>query len=258
MKTSLLITLLVVGSLLGIGAATLVLSCDKADDIETFDFGATIADPSALTTRVVSAPPTVYLKFDTLKAGNGTYISSVYARSNKQDTEIFGINLRFFYDQTDFTSTLRVKNFAGGYGLTSLGQPKVNNMAPSSKVILATDGPLRFVNGAVQLNNKDTTAILLDTVQWKRLFDLEFTPIQPTTDVRCAPLVWDKMKDPKQGGISPSAGLIITVLVDPSTGYETGPTIATGPNYNWLFKDLVVRGVYPYGNILCAPVAPLN
>lgn len=201
-------------------------------------------------------PPSVVLKMDSAQVVQGKYLVGVFAKSSKQGAEIFGINLRFFYDATDFSQGLLLKNFKGGYGVqTAQPVPVTGNAA--SKNMLGFDGAFRYVNGLVQLNNLDLTPVLLDTAKWTRLFDVEFSKLQ--TDVSCAPIVWEKMPNWQDGGfLGGSEGLVVTILADQPSAYQTTRTAATGINSNWNFKLPIVRGKYPYGIISCPPVAPTN
>lgn len=202
--------------------------------------------PTGISTRTIS--PSVELKFDSLTHINGITTAKVFARSSQQDAEIFGINFRFFWDATDFSKLVTFTNFAGGYGIQ--GTLNANQGNANSKNLLGTDGPLVYCNTAIQLNSASFPPVALDTLTWNRLFDIKF--IDQQQDVSCAPLVWDKMPDPANGGmICCGAGVVVTIVSDRSGIIYTAPTIATGINSNWEFKLPVVKGKYPYGKIVC-------
>lgn len=239
-----------------LGMLLMFVACQPKDtNLDEFGFPIEKVENPPIETRTlgyVEPPSAVTLAFDSPRIINGKYIINVFAKSSVQGKRIFGINLRLFYDAADFTPTITLKNFADGYGLTSLGQPRVATGNALSKTLLNTDGFARYVNGVVQLNNVNAAPLPLDTALWLKLFEIEFTPLTPTTDVSCAPIVWEKMPNWRDGGmLGGSAGLVITNVKDPSGVIYTEPTAATGINFNWKFNDAVIKGKYPYGNIRC-------
>lgn len=174
------------------------------------------------------------------------YVVDVVAKS--LDTcEVFGINVRFFYESSQFTNICKFRNFQGGYGLTLTGQPIVATGNASSKIITGFSSPVRYVNGSIQLNDLNQPRMLL-TSNWTKLFEVELNPIPPT-NVACNPLVWEKMVDPAQGGfLGGSDGLTATVF--DIHRVITEKTDETGVNLNWTPANPQIKNKYPLGSVI--------
>lgn len=193
--------------------------------------------------------PKITFSFGTPAIVGTKYTLPVLASSDTNGVELFGINLRFAYESAKFANNVVVKNFQGGWGIPQ-GQPPVFTGNDASKIILGFTSAPRFVNGVTQLTNSTAPKILLSGTP-SHLYDLELT-INTGIDVSCPSIVWDKLKDPANGGfLGGSEGITATKVVSlVGTTYKTAPTTEYGIHKNWEYIGNKTKGQYPYGRQL--------
>lgn len=115
------------------------------------------------------------------------YCLDVEFKSNITDQEIFGMNVRFFYDD-DVLELVDFRDFQGGYGAVAPNPPVTATSASAGPALFNFAGPAEFVNGAMQLINSNATPILLDTSNWTKIFRFaSLWMIQMQTWIRFAP-----------------------------------------------------------------------
>lgn len=153
---------------------------------------------------------------------SGTYRLDVEFQSDQPGLELYGVNVRFLFDNAllQFRS---FGDFSGNYG--SLSKPQVVTGESSSGAVFGFRGEAGFVNGAVQLK-KQTTPVRLNSTDWTRLFTATFQVDDPdiflTADDKLPFLVWD-LKGPEEGGfLNGDDGVVITA-VDPSPKMDSAP-----------------------------------
>lgn len=193
--------------------------------------------------------PKITFSFGTPSIVGTKYTLPVLASSDTNGVELFGINLRFAYESAKFTNNVVVKNFQGGWGIPN-GQPPVFTGNDASKIILGFTSAPRFVNGVTQLTNSTAPKILLSGTP-SHLYDLELT-INAGVDVSCPSIVWDKLKDPANGGfLGGSEGITATKVTSlVGTTYKTAPTTEYGTHKNWEYLGNKTKGQFPYGRQL--------
>lgn len=186
------------------------------------------------------------------------YCLNVEAKANMTDQEIFGINVRFFYDD-DVLEFIDFRDFQGGYGPVAPDPPIISTSAPAGPSLFNFTGPAEFVNGAIQLTSTGPPPIILDTSSWSQLFQICFfvDDQNANLDTFCPSLVWDLEQDPLNGGfLSGDDGVVITI-VDPDPNGESLAALEEVEQYNWMY---IGNGSAPYGqpedsdcsNINCA------
>lgn len=153
---------------------------------------------------------------------SGTYRLDVEFQSDQPGLELFGVNVRFLYDNAllQFRS---FSDFSGNYG--SLAKPQIITGETSSGSVFGFRGEAGMVNGAVQLK-KQASPVRLNSTEWTRLFTATFQVGDPdiflTADENLPFLVWD-LKGPEEGGfLSGDDGVVITA-VDPSPKVDSAP-----------------------------------
>jgi hypothetical protein len=151
-----------------------------------------------------------------------SYLVDVEFQSDQPGLEVFGMNVRFMYDNAalKFAS---LKNFQGNY--KTMSAPLVRTGSAASGSVFGFKGPMDFVNGVVQLKSQ-TNPIRLTTTGWTKLFSASFIVVDPanfTVDNCCPSLIWDLENDPANGGYMPGDDGVVITAVDPSPKMDSSP-----------------------------------
>lgn len=189
------------------------------------------------------------------------YCLDVEFKSSLPDQEIFGVNVRFFYDD-DVLEFIDLRDYQGEYGPAAPDPPIVITSADAGPDLFNFVGAAEFINGAVQLSGNGPP-IILETDSWTKLFQICFTVenLEANLDTFCPALVWDLEQDPANGGfLAGDDGVVITV-VDPDPNNESLPADENVVQFNW---EYIGDGPPPFGqpvdltcsNVNCA--LPLN
>ncbi|MEP6646658.1 MAG: hypothetical protein ABJC12_06185 [Saprospiraceae bacterium] len=202
----------------------------------------------------------------TMRFGNPRYdcdssqfLVDVEFQSNVNNQRIFGINMRFWYNDAD----LEYIRFKMIYPL----QYSAFTPNPAEKYILPPYGPLWFgfqgaavwINGAVQLTNVNQPPVYITTSTWTKVFSIAFhidTP-NPNPEAYYASVIGDLEADPAQGGFLPQTeGIVITVI----NIHGASSSVKEGSvPFNWNYSG---NGSAPYGapaninpaTLQCAPI----
>ncbi|HSF90536.1 MAG TPA: hypothetical protein VLA46_14025, partial [Saprospiraceae bacterium] len=198
-------------------------------------------------------------------ATTSQYCVDVEFLSDTSDIQVFGMNVRFFYDDS-VLEFVGFDDFQGGYAAFAPNPPHINT-SPAGPALFGFSGPADFVNGAIQLVTIDSTPVILDTVQWTKIFRVCFDidDADPNAESFCPSLVWDMEANPANGGfLVADDGAVITVL-DPDPAYESAPSVEHVVQFNWRY---IGTGSTPWGEPIeevCIPLgmpltlsAPLN
>ncbi|MEP6794131.1 MAG: T9SS type A sorting domain-containing protein [Saprospiraceae bacterium] len=183
------------------------------------------------------------------------YCADVEFKSDTVGTEIFGMNVRFFYDETSL-EFISFSDFQGGYTAVAPDPPNIYS-SPNGPMLFNFNGSAAWVNGAMQLVDPNATPIVLQTVNWTKLFQVCFQITDPNPNVQsfCPSLVWDMEQDPENGGfLNGDDGVVITA-VDPAPWMESMATIENVAQFNWVY---IGSGSYPWGQpqqSTCIPLA---
>ncbi|MBK8492610.1 MAG: HYR domain-containing protein [Saprospirales bacterium] len=208
-----------------------LLNVDPDNDGEPDDPTATVFEQAIPVVAVRFSNP----QFDC--ANGGVYCLDVEFKSDLPNQEVFGVNVRFYYDD-DVLEFLNFGDYQGGYGPVAPNPPMVTTGAPGTGPAWFTfGGPAEFINGAVQLVNPNATPIILSTTNWTKLFQICFTVDDPNADLDhfCPSVVWDLEENPLNGGfITGDDGVVITV-VNPDPNEESAATIENVLHHNWTY-----------------------
>jgi hypothetical protein len=215
---------------------------------------------------ILAQTPVVTVRFTNPQndCPTGEYCLDVEFKADIPDQEVFGMNVRFFYDD-QILELIDFRDFQGGYGPVEPDPPIIFTSAPAGPALFNFPGPAEFINGAIQLVSTGPPPIYLGTDNYTKLFQICFEvdgPI-PNLDTFCPAVVWDLEQDPANGGfLSGDDGVVITI-VDPDPNNESYAANENVEQFNW---EYIGNGSPPFGqpqemvcsNINCAlPVSLL-
>ncbi len=175
------------------------------------------------------------------------YCLDVEFQSDLEDQELFGMNVRFFYEDNEL-ELIDFRDFQGGYGPVAPNPPSVLTSGLNFGYDFfgfgsSGDGAADWVSGAIQLVQPTEPQIILSTTEWTKLFQICFAIEETEYDSisYCPPIVWDLRVDPMDGGfLSGDDGVVITVVNDPPA--ESGPANRGVEQFNWEYSG---NGVNP-------------
>ena len=187
------------------------------------------------------------------------YCVDVEFQADTDSLQLFGMNVRFFYDD-NILELIDFRDYQGGYGPVSPDPPIINTSGPAGPALFNFAGPAEFVNGAIQLVDNMQPPIYLSTTGWTKLFQVCFNIDDPNPDVNsfCPSLVWDLEQEPDNGGfLVGDDGVVMTIVAPPPS--MSAPVTENVLQYNWQYTG---PGTPPYGepieqvciSINCAPM----
>jgi hypothetical protein len=163
------------------------------------------------------------------------YCVDVEFISNTEGLQVFGMNVRFFYDD-NILEFLSMGDFAEGYGVPN--PPVIATGPPDSGAPFGLAGPSEWFNGEVFL--LDFSSVYLSTTEWTKLFNICFHVDDPNSLSLyefCPTLIWDLQEDPPEfgGGFLPGDDGVVITIVDPTYTQESAPTIEQVVQFNWQY-----------------------
>lgn len=172
-------------------------------------------------------------------AKSKTYTLDMEMKSQGSRHQLFGMNLRFFYDAAhlEFVS---VSELPAAYELQG-GQPKAfKGNADSGYKMFDLQESAAYVNGAIQLAKEDQP-LEINPYQWVKVGKLNFKitgELSPGTRF-CPAVIWDVQETAQKGGFLPgSDGVVITVLENnPNTPQTSAPANVSAQPFNWGYDD---------------------
>ncbi len=181
------------------------------------------------------------------------YCLDVRFKSDIPSKELFGMNVRFFYDDV-ILELINFRDFQGGYGPVA-PNPPTNTYSPTAGPALFNfGGGSDYINGAVQKTNANAPPIYISTTTWTKLYQICFTVDDPNANESsfCPPVVWDLELDPANGGFpTGSAGVVMTVV----NGSGSSNALEHVEQFNWAYSG---NGTPPYGapaQITCSSIS---
>ena len=213
-----------------------LLDLDAFDLLAKDDSGQN--EPSGMDLEEVVPVVTVRLSNPQIDCENGaTYCLDVEFKADIPDQQLFGVNVRFFYDD-HVLEFLDFRDFQGDYIPVTPNPPEVVTSLPGvGPFLFGFGGPAEFVNGAIQLEEDGAPPIILATDSWTKCFQICFTVDDPNPDPDnfCPSIVWDLEEDPLSGGfITGDDGVVITVL-NPDPLEESLQTFENVVQHNWTY-----------------------
>lgn len=167
-----------------------------------------------------------------------TYTVDVEFQSNTADQRLFGMNVRFFYDDTQL-EFISFNNFKDGYGSMSPNPPSINKGSNTSGVqLFGFSDAATYVNGAVQLLNSSSLPVYISTSDWTMVYSVSFKVVDLElfyTGDFSPSLIWDLQEDPSNGSfLQGSSGVVITVVAPPPL--ESTYSDETAVQFNWQYN----------------------
>lgn len=202
-----------------------------------------------LSAIVHSQSPTVTVRFanPAYDCITGEYCLDVEFQSNAPNVQLFGMNVRFFYDDT-FMELIGFSDFQGGYGPVAPNPPSVMMTIAGTGTTsfgFPPPGVADFVNGAIQLTDNTQPPLFISTTGWTKLYQVCFNVdgTLPDSSNFCPPIVWDLEANPANGGYLPGDdGIVITAVAPPPA--MSGPTNEQVIQFNWNYTG---QGAAPFG-----------
>jgi len=189
-----------------------------------------------------------------------TYCLDVEFISDTEGQQLFGMNVRFFYDD-NVLEYLSMGDFQVGYD--SPVPPQIITGPAGSGALFGIPGPIEWFNGTVQLVSAST--IYLSTTQWTKLFHVCFHVDDPNsisiTDF-CPTIVWDLQENPEAGGYQPGDDGVVMTVVDLTGQQDSSPTTENVVQFNWIYDAIGDAAGHPVSIIcittICGYIIPLS
>ena len=177
-----------------------------------------------------------------------TYCLDVEFISDTPGMQLFGMNVRFFYDD-NILEFLSMGDFQQGYASTD--PPQLLTGPAGSGNLYGITGPLEWFNGKVDL--VDISTIYLSTTAWTKLFKICFHVDDPNSwnkDNFCPSIIWDLEVNPADGGYLPGDDGVVMTVVDPTGEQDSWVTTENVVQFNWQYD--LSGGSYGYPvNVIC-------
>jgi hypothetical protein len=189
-----------------------------------------------------------------------TYCLDVEFISDTPDQQLFGMNIRFFYDD-NILEYQSMGDFQEGYGSPEL--PQIVTGLAGSGGLFGVAGPMEWFNGSVQLISP--SAIYLSTTAWTKLFNICFHVDDPNS-IRipnfCPTIIWDLQANTEMGGFIPGDDGVVITVVDPTFQQDSSPTTENVWQFNWEYDATGNSNGYPVSEIctstICGYIIPLS
>jgi uncharacterized repeat protein (TIGR01451 family) len=193
-----------------------------------------------LSTVAFSQQPTITVRlanpdYDCL---DDLYCLDVEFQSNAENVELFGMNVRFFYDDANL-EFLSFADFQGGYGAVTPDPPVIQMSAPGFGTTFfgfPAPGIADWVNGAVQLIDESQPDLFISTTDWTKMYQICFRVegTIPDSNFFCPPIVWDLEADPANGGyLTGDDGVVLTIVEPPPA--MSSPANENVVQFNWIY-----------------------
>lgn len=166
------------------------------------------------------------------------YCVDVEFQSDIEDQELFGMNVRFFYDD-NVLELINFRDFQGGYGPLGPNPPTILTSGPgfgTNFFGFPAPGIADWVNGSIQLIDQNAPPVYISTTEWTKLFQICFTIDDPDPDSLnfCPSIVWDLEQNPANGGyLAGDDGVVMTVVAPPPA--NSGPSTESVVHLNWQY-----------------------
>lgn len=207
--------------------------------------------------------PNITVRFSnpTFDCVTADYCVDVQFQSDIADQRLFGMNVRFFYEELGL-ELIDFRNFIPGYAVVEPDPPTILTSPPAFGYNYfgfgePGNGPADWVNGAIQLVDFGQPPVYLSTTEWTTIFQICFSidDSNPDSTGYCPPIVWDLEADPANGGyLAGDDGVVITLL-DEQTGNSTTADEHV-EQFNWAYSG--TGSAPPYGapvELECIPIS---
>lgn len=189
------------------------------------------------------------------------YCVDVEFQSDIPDQQLFGMNVRFFYED-NLLEFIDFRDFQGGYGPVAPNPPTILT-SPAAfgynyfRFGSPGNGAADWVNGAVQLVDESQPPLYISTTDWTKLYQICFSIDDPAPDSTgyCPAIVWDLEQNPANGGyLSGDEGVVMTATT--STPGESTPAFEHVVQFNWEYTGS--GAAPPYGQPVETDCTPFS
>ena len=199
---------------------------------------------------------TVRLSNPQFSCATMNYVVDVEFQSNTSGQELFGMNVRFYYDDV-VLEWVNFTNFVAGsgYGVAPPNPPIMGYSETLGPAYFNFGGGSDYIGGAIQLNNESAPPVIISTSGWTKIFSITFHVDDPNANVNnfCPSIVWDLKANPANGGFLGGEGVLMTVA-NPNGG--SLPSSEQVVQYNWVYTGN--GNTPPFGQpsqITCSSIA---
>ena len=215
------------------------------------------------TVGAVMTTPNITVRFanPAFDCVTGEYCVDVEFQSDLPDQELFGMNVRFFYEES-ILELINFRDFQGGYGPVAPNPPVKLTSVPAFgynyfRFGVPGDGAAEWINGAIQLIDESQPPVFISTTGWTKLFQVCFEIDVPNPDSTgfCPSLVWDLEQIPALGGYLPGDDGVVMTVYEESTGF-TLPTFENVDQFNWEYTG--TGSAPPYGAPVPTACLPIS
>jgi len=178
------------------------------------------------------------------------YCLDVEFLSDTPDQIIYGVNVRFLYDDA-ILEYIGMSDFHPDYN----GQTEeVQTFPPGSGSSFGFGGKLEWVNATVQLESfANPLYISTNSSQWTYLFRVCFHVDDPNSlslEEFCPSVVWDRLLNPPppeigNAGFFPGDDGVVITLVDQTYQQDSSPTDEVVVQFNWEYDQTEQTVGYP-------------
>lgn len=179
------------------------------------------------------------------------YCVDVEFQSDSPGLQVFGVNVRFFYDR-DLMMFYSMGDYTMGY--TSPEPPQRVTGPAGSGSFFGLSGKIEWFNGLVQLTEPTDTVI--STTGWTKLFNVCFKVLDPSYILThpnfCPAIIWDLQENPENGGFFPGDdGVVVTTLL--SWPDVSSPTTENVVQFNWAYGAVGEAYGHPVEEVCITP-----
>jgi len=174
-----------------------------------------------------------------------TYCLDVEFMADVAEEELFGMNVRFYFDD-EILEFVAFGDFQGGYSPVSPNPPEITSLIPGGgQVSFGFTGDGVLLNGTIQLVDAGAGTIYLSTTSWTKLFNVCFNvkPGHWGLQEFCPSIVWD-LKANQEGGFGIGSDGVVITLVNIERDFISKPTDEVVVQYNWQYSG---EPDLPYG-----------
>jgi hypothetical protein len=157
------------------------------------------------------------------------YCLDVEFLGDAAEQQVFGVNLRLFYDD-DVLEYHSMGDFVEGYDVSV--EPDLVTGPSESGAVFGLSGPVEWFNGSIE--KLGFSSVYLSTTEWTKLFNICFRvdDVSVLLPSFCPPIIFDLQEDPLLGGYFPGDDGVVITLASPDPSISL-PTTENVVQYNW-------------------------
>jgi hypothetical protein len=195
-----------------------------------------------------------------------TYCLDVEFQSNTSNQWVYGVNVRFYYDDNEL-EYVGISDLLTGY--ISQEPPQILTGPTGSGADFGLPGPVEWFNGSLQLVSTDNP-VYLATSGWTKMCKICFHVDNPNSlNIKnfCPTVVWDLRDKSKTlledgDGFQPGDDGVVVTVVDFNSENGSAPTFEIVEQFNWMYVQSVAPYGYPVSVIcittICGYIIPLS